>query len=265
MPQFYTPRGAYHALRDQLGSIRRVYLAGNRVERRERFEGDELVLLLHGFFQTRKIWEVMEDRLRHDGFGVISFDLGGTMYRFNTRPVDTIAAQIAEKIESLASRHRFEALHIIGHSKGGVVARRYIQHYGGDKRAKSLITLGTPHHGTPTAAVGVALMGMGLFRTSAGDLLPNSPVVRALARDTFPAHVPLTSIYSREDLVCPYWASVLRPKPGETSISNVQVRGIGHSRLAWDAGVYRVVHQRLVDASALWRERRGLPPRPEPE
>lgn len=254
-----TPWGVYGAFRDQLGSVRNVYLAGNSVVRRETFESRELVLLLHGFFQTRKIWEVMEDRLRHDGYGVISFNLGGLLYRFNTRPIDVIARQIAEKIEGLATRHGFDALHIVGHSKGGLVARRYIQHYGGDKRVKSVTTLGTPHHGTPTAWAGVALMGMGTLSTSAGDLLPRSRLVRAINRDTFPAHVPLTSIYSREDLVCPYWASVLRPRLGETSMSNVQVRGIGHSQLAWDAGVYRVVRQRLIDASNLYDERHPRP------
>jgi triacylglycerol lipase len=254
-----TPWGAYGAVRDQLGSLRRVYAAGNRIVRRDDF-GDrrEVVLLLHGFFQTRNIWEVMEDRLRHDGYAVMSFDLGGVLYRFNNRPVDHLAQLIAEKIEGLSRRHGFSALHVVGHSKGGLVARRYIQHHGGDKRVKGLITLGTPHHGTPTAFVAVGLMGMGLVRSSAGDLLPRSSLVRAINRDTFPANVPLTSVYSREDVVCPYWCSILRPRPGETSLSNVQVRGIGHSQLAWDAGVYRVVRQRLVDASALWDERNGL-------
>jgi triacylglycerol lipase len=255
--RWLTPWGAYDAVRDQLGSVRNIYIAGTEVERRESFKSPELVLLLHGFFQTRKLWEVMEDRLRHDGFGVISFNLGGLMTRYNTRPVDVIARQIADKIDSLAQRNGFDSLHIIGHSKGGLVARRYVQHLGGDKRVKSLITLGTPHHGTPTALLAVALMGMGTLSSSAGDLLPRSRLVRAINRDTFPAHVPLTSIYSREDLVCPHWASVLRPRPGETSMSNVQVRGIGHSQLAWDPGVYRVVRQRLELASALWRERKG--------
>ena len=40
-------------LRDQLGSIRRVYLRGNRIVRRDDFARfPETVLLLHGFFQT---------------------------------------------------------------------------------------------------------------------------------------------------------------------------------------------------------------------
>jgi triacylglycerol lipase len=255
LPRWLTPAGAYHAVRDQLGSVRNIYLASDKIVRREDYSRPELVLLLHGFFQTRKLWEIMEDRLRYDGFGVISFNLGGLLYRFNTRPVDYLASMVADKIEGLAERHKFDSLHIIGHSKGGLIARRYVQHCGGDRRAKSVITLGTPHHGTPTAWVGVAIMGAGIVKSSAGDLLPNSPLVKALARDTFPAHVPLTSIYSKEDLVCPYWASVLRPRPGESSMRNVQVRGIGHSQLAWDPGVYRVVRTQLDEAAKLYRER----------
>lgn len=250
-----TPWGAYGAVRDQLGSLRSVYLAGDRVVRREDYSKRDLVLLLHGFFQTRNIWEVMEDRLRYDGYGVISFNLGGLFWKFNTHPVDNLAKYIAEKIEGLAQRHSFDALHIVGHSKGGLVARRYVQHYGGDKRVKGLITLGTPHHGTPTALVGVGLMGMGLVSSSAGDLLPRSRVVAAVNRDTFPAHVPLVSVYSKEDVVCPHWSSTLRPRAGESSMSNVMVRNVGHSQLAWDPGVYRVVRNKLEEHARLYDER----------
>ncbi|MEZ4237576.1 MAG: hypothetical protein R3F59_15800 [Myxococcota bacterium] len=120
---------------------------------------------------------------------------------------------------------------------------------------KSVITLGTPHHGTPTAVVGVALLGVG---TSARDLLPRSRVVGALARDSFPADIPLTSIYSRADLVCPHWASVLRPRPGEeTHMANVEVDGVGHSQLVWDPRVYRIVRDKLTEAADLWRARRA--------
>lgn len=262
VPRWLTPLGTYHALRDQLGSVREVYLRGDKVQRRgDMGEHDELVLLIHGFFQTRNIWEVMEDRLRFDGFGVMSFNLGGLLYKFNTHPVDRSARMIAEKVENLSQRYGFERFHIIGHSKGGLIARRYVQHYGGDRRVKSVITLGTPHHGTPTAAVGVALTGFGLLPSSARDLLPRSELIRQVGRDSFPAHIPLTSIYSREDLVCPYWCSILRPRPGEAShFQNVSLRGIGHSQLAWDPGVYRHIRASLNAASELWRERSATPP-----
>ena len=254
---FLKPWRAYGALRDQLGSIRDVYLAPDRVQREDdAAPGREVVVLLHGFFQTRNVWEVMEDRLRHDGYSVLSFNLCGHLWKFNTQPVDRIAKRLADKLEGLAEQHGFQRIHIVGHSKGGLIARRYVQHYGGDRRVKSLTTLGTPHHGTPTAALGFALFGVAALGMSARDLLPGSRVVRAIGTDSFPPHIPLTSVFSREDLVCPYWASRLRPRPGEeTHMENVEVRGKGHSELTWDAGVYRIVRERIEAASELWMER----------
>ena len=253
LPTVGTP---YRLLRNQLGSVRAVYLASDQVRRRDDMAAQgETVLLLHGFFQTRNIWEVMEDRLRFDGYSVMSFNLGGLLARFNTHRIDYLAQQVAEKIEGLAVRRGLDRFHIIGHSKGGLVARRYIQHYGGDKRAKSLVTLGTPHHGTPVAALGVALMGFGLFSRSPGDMLPGSQLISRIGRDFWPAHVPLTSVFSRQDVICPYWCATLRPRPGETHLSNVEVNGLGHSELTWDAGVYRQAREALGNADTIWAER----------
>ena len=214
------------------------------------------MVLLHGFFQTRNVWEVMEDRLRHDGYSVLSFNLSGLVWHFNTQPIDRTARLLAEKMEGLADQYGFTRVHVVGHSKGGLIARRYVQHYGGDHRVKSLVTLGTPHRGTPTAVAGFALLGLAALATSARDLLPGSRVVKAIGKDAFPAHIPLTSVFSREDLVCPYWASRLTPRPGEeTYMENVELRGRGHSELTWDAGVYRIVRDRIRTACDLWRER----------
>jgi triacylglycerol esterase/lipase EstA (alpha/beta hydrolase family) len=255
-----TPSAAYRMLRDNLGSLRKVYLKGNDIARR----GDlgtrqETVLLLHGFMQTRAVWEVMEDRLRYDGFGVFSFNLGGLFFRFNSRPVDALAEIIAEKIETISDRYGLDRFHVIGHSKGGLIARSYVQHFGGDRRVKSLTTLGTPHHGTPTAAIGVWLMGGGVLSRSPLQMLPGSRLVKLLSRDTFPPHIPMSSIYSRHDLICPYWCSVLRPKPGETSMKNMQVKNVGHTALTYDPGVYILVRKELEAAAKLWSEREGTP------
>src|SRR3990167_10535102 len=40
---------------------------------------------------------------------------------------------------------------ILAHSMGGLVARSYMNSYGGGERVLKLITLATPHHGTPGA------------------------------------------------------------------------------------------------------------------
>jgi triacylglycerol esterase/lipase EstA (alpha/beta hydrolase family) len=125
-------------------------LAPDRVRRRDDAGSHpEVVLLLHGFFQTRNIWAVMEERLRHDGYGVLSFHLGRLLWRFNTQPIDRTAVLVAQKIEAIAQRHGLERLHIVGHSKGGLIARRYVQDYGGARRVKSIVTLGTPRSKDP--------------------------------------------------------------------------------------------------------------------
>ena len=250
-----SPLRTWRALRDQLGSLRSVYSRNNKIVRRDDFaKHEETVLLLHGFFQTRNVWEVMEDRLRYDGFGVFSFDLGGIM-GLNTRRPRELSELVAEKIERICQRTGLKSFHIVGHSKGGLIARDYVQHLGGAPRVKSVVTLGTPHHGTPTAAIGVTLMGMGLLSRSPWDLLPNSAYVRRLKEDVFPADVPLVSIHSRHDVVCPWWASVLVPKPGETSVKNRPVQGVGHTALTYDPGVYLIVRQEFREAAALYKQR----------
>lgn len=250
------PGGVFHALRDNLGSIRKVYLRGNRIVRRGDFAlYPETVLLLHGFFQTRNVWEIMEDRLRHDGYGVFSFDLGGLLWRFNTRSIADLSAMIADKLEGVCARYGLERFHVVGHSKGGLIARHYIQNHGGAARVKSLITLGTPHHGTPLAALGVGLMAGGVLSRSPLDMVPGSPFLKLLARDQFPPEIPLVSVFSRQDLVCPWWGATLRPKEGESSMKNVTVKGVGHTALTHDAGVYHIVRIELERASALWRAR----------
>ena len=251
------PARAYRYLRGQLGSIRGVYAQGNDVVRHgDLGRREQTVLLLHGFMQTRAVWQVMEDRLRHDGYAVFSFDLGGFLYRFNTRPIGELSQHISAKVEGICDRYGLESFHVVGHSKGGLIARHWVQHYGGDRRVRSLTTLGTPHHGTPTAFVGFLLLG-GLTR-SPRQMLPGSGLVKRLQNDTFPAHIPLTSVYSKGDLVCPYWASVLRPRQGDTSMRNHELaKRVGHTELVHDPEVYVAVRSELEKASALWRERRA--------
>jgi len=109
------------------------------------------VLLLHGFLATRRAVEVLERRLRRDGFTVFSFNLGGVQQLLR-RGIDDLALHVRTKVERLYGRHPgMGPLTIIGHSQGGLVGAYYVKKLGGWRRTRSLITLGTPHHGTPAA------------------------------------------------------------------------------------------------------------------
>ena len=95
-----------HWFRNQLGSIRRVYLKSNKIHRHNDFsQFPETVLLLHGFFQTRNIWEVMEQRLRRDGYGVLSLDLGGLFWRYNTKSIDQQGRFLANKMQGICKKY----------------------------------------------------------------------------------------------------------------------------------------------------------------
>ncbi len=66
--------------------------SGNRVRRRTDFAHcPRPVLLLYGLLSTRRSCEVLERRLRRDGYGVFSIDLGGLAGAFNTRGIDESA------------------------------------------------------------------------------------------------------------------------------------------------------------------------------
>lgn len=236
-------------------SLLRRTLAGNlgnhhyytrndpKVRRDDWAEDGDTVLLIQGFFQTRQVMEVLEARLRADGFRVLSFHLGGVFGTLNTRGIATLARHIAGKLEGLRQRGNLRALHIIGHSKGGLVARWLVQKEGGHDYVRTVVTLGTPHHGTPTAAIGA--LGLGLLSRSIWQLLPHSPLVRSLNRSPFPEAVRLVSVYSTSDLICPWSSSVLSEKDGG-DVRNVRVQGLGHMDLVTDPFVYGLVVREIL-------------------
>jgi pimeloyl-ACP methyl ester carboxylesterase len=188
------------------------------------------VVLLHGFLQTRNLWTSLAARLEDDGHPVLALHLGSSWWRYNTRPVRQTAQRVAHAVHDLVATHQLAGVHVIGHSMGGLIARAWVQAYGGDAHVRSITTLGTPHRGTPTALVAIGLLG---WSRSSWELLPRSSLVRELAARPFPADVPLLSIASRHDLVCPWRYSQV-----DAPHTNLLVAGLGHSELAWDEGVY---------------------------
>ncbi len=217
---------------------------GNQIARRTDFtQCRRPVLLLYGFMATRRVFEVFESRLRRDGYCVWSINLGGLFDSFNTRGVDECAELVHDKVERLYARYDLGPLSIIGHSKGGLIARYYIKRLGGDKRACSLITLGTPHHGTPTAYLGIATMG--LVSRSVWQMTPMSPFIRRLKMGAFPRNVRFVSVYSKADRASPFPSAIIETR-GLPHLYNVEVPGVTHREFLLRRSVYEVVRRELA-------------------
>ena len=228
----------------------RLALKGNKVERLTDFTRSEHpVLLLYGYGATRRVFSILEHRLRKDGFGVFSFNLGGAFSTFNTHCIEEKAQLVHEKVERLCKRYNLKKISIIGHSKGGLIGRYYIKRLGGAKRVRALVTLGTPHGGNPWALVGL-FSPLALVSKSIWQMYPMSPFIRRLQKGAWPKHVRFVSIYSKEDRVCFYKSSILDIPEGARSMKNVLVPGLTHSDYLIRRAAYNIIKKELLTPTA---------------
>jgi triacylglycerol lipase len=233
-------RSIGHAFAANLGAPR--HYLGRSVETQDEFaQTGETVLLIHGFWQTHGVMHNLAVRLRADGYRVLNFDLGGFAWRFNTRGIPHIAKRIGSRLERMLERGDFGQLHVIGHSKGGLVGRYLVSRLGWHRSVSTLITLGTPHHGTPTAALGLVT---GVVSRSVWQMLPHSSLLQEIHDHPLPEKTRLVSIYSRSDVVCPFRYSELSSSDG-ADVHNVVINGLGHMELVDDPWVYGLILRQL--------------------
>lgn len=202
------------------------------------------VLLLYGFLSTRRTFEVLERRLRRDQYCVWSINLGGLFDAFNTKGIDECAEKVREKVERLYTRYpNMGPLSIVGHSKGGLIARYYVKRLGGDKRVRNIITLGSPHQGSPSAYFGV--MATGWVSKSVWQMTPMSPFIRRLKVGAFPRHVRMVSLYSKADRVNPFPSCILEDN-GMGNLFNVELSDVTHREFLLKRSVYEIIRQELA-------------------
>jgi triacylglycerol lipase len=191
------------------------------------------ILLVHGLVDNRSIFTLLRRHLRRRGFGRV-----WTMnYRIWTTDLRDAARQLAASVEAICEQTGYERIHVIGHSMGGLVARYYVQRLRGDARVHTLVTLGTPHHGTRAAR----LFPRGVCQ----QLTPGSEVVAELAEPAAGCQTRFVSFWSDIDaLMSPKQAAILDHP--DLSARNILVRGVGHMSLPIDRRVVREITATLA-------------------
>jgi pimeloyl-ACP methyl ester carboxylesterase len=174
------------------------------------------ILLVHGIIDNHAIFTIMERALRRRGFRTLSsYDYG-----LLTHNIPRAAVRLGEAVKKLSAATGFERIHVIGHSLGGLIARYYVQRLGGDCHVHTLVTLGTPHHGTQLAWAAPLLP---LIR----QLTPSSPVIRELAQPAAGCRTRFFAFHSDIDhLVVP--SRNARLDHPDLNVRNIAVHGVGH-------------------------------------
>jgi pimeloyl-ACP methyl ester carboxylesterase len=191
------------------------------------------ILLVHGLVDNRSIFAVLRRHLRRRGFGRV-----WTMnYRIWTSDLRAAARELGTAIEAVCEQTGYERIHVIGHSMGGLVARYYVQRLEGDARVHTLVTLGTPHHGTRAARL--------LPRGVCQQLTPGSEFVGELAEPAPGCRTRFVSFWSDIDAMISPKQSAQVEHP-DLSARNILVRGVGHMSLPIDRRIVREITATLA-------------------
>lgn len=203
--------------------------------------GDGLlpVLLVHGYVCNRGFWGAMSRALASAGVVHAAVDLEPP-----SASIDDFVPLVAQAVDALRARSGSERLIIVAHSMGGLVARAYLASHG-EGRIAHVITLGTPHHGTALANLGV---GSNARQMSRQGGQPSAWLAQLAASETPARRAMLTSIWSRHDNIVAPQASAELP-----GANNLVFDGIGHVALAFDTRVQQAVLSEITIVSKVAR------------
>jgi triacylglycerol lipase len=149
-----------------------------------RFEdGATPVLLAHGYCCNRAVWWWMRRRLHAKGLVVATVNFEPMF-----GDIDTFAAQLRARIDSVLAETGAEKLTLATHSMGGLVARAYLRRYG-DAKVAALVTLAAPHHGSLLARLAPG--------RDARQMEPDSAWLRELAATKIA--IPVVAVWSVSD------------------------------------------------------------------
>ncbi|WP_097935822.1 MULTISPECIES: lipase family alpha/beta hydrolase [Streptomyces] len=177
------------------------------------------VVLLHGFIDNRSAFVVLRRALTRHGHR----HLESLNYSPLTRDIRAAADLLGLHVEEICARTGHSRVDVVGHSLGGLIARYYVQRLGGDRRVRTLVTLGTPHGGTAVAP------GAGIHPI-VRQMRGGSSVIEELRTPAPGCRTRFVSFWSELDQVMVPAETACVDHPDLDAV-NVRVTGIGHLAL----------------------------------
>ncbi len=195
------------------------------------------ILLLHGFAASSRVLLPLERHLRRTTERpVVRVDLGPGL-----RDLRQSGHRVHEALERVAASPGFEFVDVVAHSMGGLVAVYLLKALDRGRRIRRVITLGTPHGGTPVALAGVLVLGV--LSRAVWQMLPRSPLIAELSRLKLPLGSEIVSIRAERDVFVPDRYSRIPRCRGQ---HNARVSGVDHIELLHSAPTLQLVTRSLA-------------------
>lgn len=191
----------------------------NNVQTDHNFYGERPpVLLLYGFFASRRTLSVIEKLLQQKGYEVFSLNMGGLFGVFFTNSIIDSARLVDQKLSHIMQVQKRKRIHIVAHSKGGLVALWWALRLGGHQYCHKIITMGTPFQGSYYTYLAL-VTPLGLWWKDVWQMRPRSKLLKALEDTYIPEHLRVYCFYSAADRIAFGKSGVFSPQYG--SIDNV--------------------------------------------
>ncbi|MFO1218166.1 MAG: alpha/beta fold hydrolase [Burkholderiaceae bacterium] len=189
------------------------------------------VLLVHGFVCNRGLWNPWMERFAAEGVPFIAVNLEPVF-----GSIDRYVPIIEQAVQRLHAAGHPEPL-IVAHSMGGLAVRAWMNTCAGAERVHSIVTIGTPHHGTVLARFGLS--------RNARQMRRHSRWLAALQAAETPSQRALFTCYFGhcDNIVVPAGTATL---PGA---DNRHVPGVAHVHLAFQSQVLDDVIARTAVAA----------------
>ena len=188
----------------------------------------------------------LRQRLERD---VVRADLG-----FGLGCIRESAQRALREIERARGRSS-ERVDIVAHSMGGLVASYLLKCLDRGRTIRSVVTLGTPHRGSPAVLFARALARgpLEFASSSLRQMAPESAFLQELAGVDVPEHSQLVSIAGLDDGIVPALYAELPPGPRQFTC---RIAGIGHLGLLFSRAAIREIEGWLSPCARTAQPRR---------
>lgn len=192
------------------------------------------VLLPHGALHNYTWSLALQRHLTREGHPCVESN-------YPTLDLQEAADHVTSHIVDAADQ--YGPVHIVAHSLGGLVVRDALTRPGMTGTVNTVVTLGTPHQGSPLAID--ALHAIPVLASTAQDLTPGSAYLVDLDARSHSAGATWHAVTAGRDIVVP--ASHARLTHPAYRARHHHLPDLGHAGLMYDSDVARLVARLLAN------------------